>query len=251
MRALINKKGYTFVEIIVSALILSFLIATAVQYHASSKASRGQECYLKAVQTAKSELDKLRALFKFDTDGDFAEFTETSPPPNQVFLYKVNSPTSIDLSSSLYRVYYDDHSSKYSGNSFLKPLGDSSPYAVNGGNTVDSFHTYYEEQFSILTQTDDVDRKTFTYFTYDSGTDQTDSDAASGKVDTALAVIDDMATPSDSSDDLLGNIGWWVENVDDNGYCKKITFALQFWYPGMDRTIDPEVIVLKTTLVRD
>jgi hypothetical protein len=65
-----------------------------------------------------------------------------------------------------------------------------------------------------------------------------------------------MGYPADPEDDLLGNIGWWVENVPDGepditSIGKKITFVLQFWYPGQDWTrYDPEVIVLKTTVVK-
>ena len=252
-----GQKGFTLIEIIIASLILTLIVAAVVQYHTSVGVSKGQQYYLKAVQTARTELEKLRALYEFDADGSFAEFDATVAPPASIFLFKFKTSTEIeypDNNTNIFRVYYKDHSSSYQGTSFLKPLGSAPPYAVNTKNSVKDYHQYYEEQYNILSDDDDTDRKTFTYFTYDTNpTDQTDSIPGSGQIDASVVIIDDMGSPVDPEDDLLGNIGWWVEDVSISGtvYLKKITFALQFWYPGQVETeFDPEVIVLKTTLVK-
>ena len=240
-----NQTGFTFIEIIIASLILTLIVAAVVKYHTSVGASKGQEYYLKAVQAAKSEMDKLRALYELKYDDSTAkEFDETGLPTD-IFLFKFTSSTSIDLPSPIYHVYYSDHG--YS-NEFLKSIG-----AKSGVTDYKLYHQYYEDAY--VTDTDDIDGRTFTYFTNDGNT-ITNTDGANGKVDLSIVVIDDMGSPEDREDDLIGNIGWWVENVpagepNSTAKCKKVTFALQFWYPGQDWTeFDPEVIVIKTTLVK-
>ena len=234
-----EQKGFTLIEVIVASLVLTLIVAAVVQYHTSAGVSKGQQYYLKAVKTATTELDKLRALYelKYD-DSTVTEFDETGLPTD-IFLFKFTSSTSIDLPSPIYHVYYSDHG--YSGE-FLKSIG--------ANNTVKDYHQYYEANY--VTDTDDIDGRTFTYLT-DDGNTVTGTNGANGQVDASIVVIDDMGSPEDREDDLIGNIGWWVEDVSISGtvYLKKITFALQFWYPGQDETeFDPEVIVLKTTLVK-
>jgi len=239
-----GQKGFTFIEIIIASLILSLLVAAVVQYHASAGAAKGQVYYLKAVQTAKNELEKLRILYNLDKDGTFDEFKASSGVPTSPFLFKVTGPTTIEVPSPIFRVYYSDHS--YS-NSFLRPMADD--------KEVLDYQVTYKAAFDGFSDTDQVDRRTFTYFTND-GNGTTDSTPGSGQVDASLTVIDDMGDPTNAEDDLIGNIGWWVENVpsdepDDTAKCKKITFVLQFYYPGLEWTKhDPEVIVLKSIFIR-
>ena len=260
-----EQKGFTLIEIIVASLILTLIVAAVVSYHTSAGVSKNQEYYLKAVQTARTELEKLRALYEFDTDGSFAEFddnvTDFGGLPPSIFLFKVGSGGSITLPINygtepdrIFHVYYQDHNTSYQGTPFLKPLGSAPPYAVNTKNSVKNYHQYYGEQYNILSDDDNTDRKTFTYFTHDTNPiDKTDSIPGSGQIDASVVIIDDMGSPVDPGDDLIGNIGWWVEDVAISGtvYLKKVTFALQFWYPGQNwNEYDPEVIVLKTTLVK-
>ncbi len=249
-----KQEGFTFIEVVISSLIMLLLVAAVIHYHSSAGVSKNQEYYLKAVQVARAEMEKLRALFEFDTTGSFAEFTPNGPPPNSIFLFKYTSPTAIELPSPLFHVYYRHHGYN---EEFLRPLGDSPPYDVNAKNSVRHYHEYYEEQYDAFNITpsdeDKKDKRTFTYYTWDtSPTDQTHSDPNNGKVDTSIVVIGDMGSPEKPDDDLLGNIGWWVENASDMGpgpRVKKITFVLQFWYPGQEKGVDPEVIVLKSTVV--
>jgi len=236
----LRQDGFTFIEIIMASLILTLIVAAVVQYHSTSGASRGQEYYLKAVQVARAEMEKLRALFELNPD--ISEFndnvTASGGLPSSLFLFKFIGPTNISFPAPLFHVYYNDHTF---GSVFLKSL--------NANNTVKDYHSYYVSTFNSFSETDDIDKRTFTYFTDDGDTD-TDSNV-NGQIDASIAVIDDMGDPADPADDLLGNIGWWVEDVDTAGDCKRITFVLQFWYPGQDWTrFDPEVIVLKTTVVR-
>ena len=238
-----RQEGFTFIEIIMASLVLALMVAAVVQYHATSGASRGQEYYLKAVQAARAEMEKLRAVFALDPTSP--EFQDTGSPPDKIFLFKFNSNgTTIKLPvnpttepNRIFRVYYNDHTFS---NVLLKSLGSN--------NTVKAYHSEYETAFNSFSSSDEIDKRTFTYFT-DDGNTTTDSNV-NGQIDASIAVIDDMGSPDSPEDDLLGNIGWWVEDVDPAGYCKKITFVLQFWYPGQDLTkFDPEVIVLKTTFV--
>jgi len=248
----VRQDGFTFIEIIMASLILTLIVAAVVQYHSISGASRGQEYYLKAVQVARSEMEKLRALFEFDSDPNnpFPEFIDNVTAygglPNVIFLFKFNSDgATIKLPinpttepNRIFHVYYNDHTFS---NMFLKSLGPN--------NTVKDYHSDYITAFNSFSDNDDIDKRTFTYFTDDGDTD-TDSNV-NGQIDASIAVIDDMGNPADPEDDLLGNIGWWVEDVDTAGDCKRITFVLQFWYPGQDWTrFDPEVIVLKTTVLK-
>ena len=245
MDHLSGQKGFTFIEIIIASLILCLLVAAVVQYHASAGAAKGQVYYLKAVQTAKNELEKLRDLYNLDKDGTFGEFKKSSGvPTGSPYLFRFTGPTTIEVPAHIYHVYYSDHG--YS-DSFLRPMS-------NDRDVLD-YRATYKAAFDGFSDTDQVDRRTFTYFTND-GNETTDSSPGSGQVDASIAVIDDMGDPTNAEDDLIGNIGWWVENVpsgeqDSKARCKKITFVLQFWYPGQDwREQDPEVIVLKSTFVR-
>lgn len=250
-----GKKGFTFIEVIIASMILMLLVGAVVHYHSSAGASKGQEYYLKAVQVARAELDKLKALFEFTT-GSFDEFVDNVTAggglPADIYLFRYTGETTIEVPNPIFKVYYKDHNSIDPGNEFLKKLGDSPPYAVNTKNSVQDYHQYYEERYNLLSDDDYTDCKTFTYFTDDLDPSTTDEGSPDPKVDASIVVIDDMGSPEDPEDDLLGNIGWWVENVDPpNNNCKKITFVLQFWYPGQSFLIDPEVIVLKTTLVKN
>jgi prepilin-type N-terminal cleavage/methylation domain-containing protein len=234
-----GQNGFTLIEIIVASLILTLIVAAVVKYHTSVGVTKGQQYYLKAVQTARNELEKLRALYELKSG--VSEFYSTGSPPNKIFLFKFVNKNAITTPSPIFRVYYDD-----SGvTEFLKSIG-----AVN---SVKSYRQYYKNNY--VTDTDKIDGKTFTYLTDDNNT-ITNTDGANGKVDASIVIIDDMGSPLDLQDDLIGNIGWWVTNVPEGepnstAMCKKITFALQFWYPGQDWTeFDPEVVVLKTTMVK-
>ena len=245
------QKGFTFIEIIISSLILSLLVAAVVHYHSSAGAAKGQIYYLKAVQIAKNELEKLRILYNLDKDGTFDEFKASSGVPTSPYLFRVTGPTTIEVPSPIFHVYYSDHGFNDINNTFLIQML---------GNEVLSYHTAYKTAFDQILlnpehDPDGEDRRTFTYFTND-GNGTTDSTPGSGQVDASLTVIDDMGDPTNAEDDLIGNIGWWVENVpsdepDSTARCKKITFVLQFYYPGLEWTKhDPEVIVLKSIFVR-
>ncbi|MBN2125275.1 MAG: prepilin-type N-terminal cleavage/methylation domain-containing protein [Deltaproteobacteria bacterium] len=237
----IGQKGFTLIEVIVSSLILTLIVMAVIQYHASSGASKGQQYYLKAVDTARAELEKLNAFKSLQPEA--SEFKETGPPPNEIFLFKFVDSTEIEVPSPIFRVYYDDHG--YS-NEFLRRM--------EGCNTVKEYRNCYITAFKVIgfLDTDTVDRKTFTYFTYNLGDTTTDFNTSQGQVDASIVVIDDMGTPGDPEDDLIGNIGWWVEDAvhySGTTIFKNVTFALQFWYPGQDWTrFDPEVIVLKGTI---
>ena len=248
-----RQEGFTFVEVVISCMIMMLLVAAVMHYHASAGAPKNQAYYLKAVQVAKAELEKLRALSEFDTVSSFAEFTANGSAPNNIFLFRFTSPTSIELPNPIFRVYYADHRSNYDGTPFLKPLGSDPPYGVNMKNSVKDYQEYYQEQYNELKDDDNRDRKSYTYYTWDTHpTHQTDSDPINAKADASIVVIDDMGSPDKPDDDLLGHIGWWVEDASSEGpgqKVKKITFVLQFWYPGQKMTADPEVIVLKSTIV--
>lgn len=236
-----GERGFTFIEIIVASLIMMLIVAAVLQYHATTGVSKGQQYYLKAVQTAHAEMDKLRVLYVLDPDG--SEFADTGAPPADIFLFRFTDSTTIEVPSPLFRVYYGEHGS---ADEMLRSIGDN--------NGVKNYADYYATAFEAVgfEDTDTLDRKTFAYFT-DDGNTVTDSNPGGAELDASMAVIDDMGSPTDPEDDLLGNMGWWVEDValPDTVNLKKVTFAFQFWYPGQDRTkVDPEVIVLKTTLVK-
>lgn len=255
MPNLSTQKGFTFIEVIISALILTLLVAAIVQYHSSAGAAKSQVYYLKAVQIAKSELEKLRVLYNLDKDGTFSEFSanvnQTQLLPSDLFLFKPGGGSAITLPidygtepERIFHVYYSDHG--YT-DSFLK--------SMTNDKDVSDYPATYKAAFDGFSDTDLLDRRTFTYYT-DDGDTTTDAVPASGQIDAAITVIDDMGDPTSAEDDLIGNIGWWVENVpsdepDDTARCKKITLVLQFWYPGLDWTEnDPEVIVLKSTFIK-
>jgi type II secretory pathway pseudopilin PulG len=238
-----GQKGFTLVEVIVAGLILIFLVAALLHYHGSSSAAKNQEHYLKAVQVARAELDRLRAFY--DLQSGVSEFDQTGPPPADVFLFKFNGTGTLDLPSPTFHVYYGDHGY---GTVLFQSIGNN--------NTVKNYPGYYSSAFP-LADAGVTDYRTFVYFTNDGNT-VTDNNAAQGKVDASIVVIDDMGAPpstvgNEARDDLIGNIGWWVEDIASAGVtvAKKVTLALQFWYPGQEWTsVDPEVIVLKTTLVK-
>ena len=253
MRKISGGKGFTFVEVVVAGLILTLIVAALIQYHASSGAGSNQEYYLKAVQVARGELEKLRVLYELDSG--VSEFADTGPPPPSVFLFKyAGEQEQLDLPAPINQVYYDHHG--YYNNLFrrlgpLKPTDPPDP-TLGAYSGVSKYHEGYEQQFAIFADTDNVDKRSFTYFTYDTGsTYPPHSDYLHGKVDASVAVIDDMGSADDPTDDLLGNLGWWIEDVAVSGTTclKKVTFALQFSYPGENAGQNPEVIVLRTTLV--
>ena len=256
MTKLSNQKGFTLIEIIIASLIMTLIIAAVVKYHSSAGVSKGQEYYLKAVKVARAEMEKLRSLYELDSG--IREFEHTGSPPDDIFLFKYNIETgNLDLPSPLFHVYYDDHG--YSAD-LLKPLGVNGPYQPDEMSGVSFYHHYYCETFNDFSDNDNRDRKTFTYFIHDTNneyppdSDCTPCTSIKCQLDASLAVIDDMGSPYDCEDDLLGNIGWWI--VDDGiisgvTHLKKVTFALQFWYPGQEwMSVDPEVIVIKTTLMK-
>jgi type II secretory pathway pseudopilin PulG len=254
MRIVGGERGFTFIEIIVASLIMMLIVAAVIQYHASSGASRGQQYYLKAVQAARAELDKLRAVYELDSGS--SEFEHTGPPPETIFLFRYNTGSSqLELPTGtpeeLFHVYYSDHGQ---GTTLLKPLGINGPYSPSESSGVSYYGHYYCQTYNDFSDDDSVDRKTFTYFTHDDNPyHPPDYDLVERKIDASIAVIDDMGSPDNCENDLLGNMGWWVEDVAVSGvtHLKKVTFAFQFWYPGQEWTsVDPEVIVLKTTLVK-
>ena len=263
-----RQGGFTFIEVIISCMMLLLLVAAVAQYHASSGASSDQKYYLKAVQVARAELEKLKALFELVHGQSAKEFTAQINPapddratPDDIFLFRFEDDgTSIELpyenqaapdDDDLFRVYYQNHDDTR----FLRALGDSPPYGVNSKNTAVEYHDYYVEAYDAFDlsaeglEADDVDKRLYTYFA-DDNNDTTNASAGAGKIDASVVVIDDMGSPEDPEDDLLGYIGWWVKNIDTPKKNKKVTFVLQFWYPGQNKTIPPECIVIKTTLVQ-
>ena len=102
-----SQKGFTLIEIIIASLILTLIVAAVVHYHTSSGASKGQEYYLKAVQVARAELDKLRALYELKSG--VSEFDSTGPPPDNIFLFKFTDPSGVTIPSPIFHVYYSDH----------------------------------------------------------------------------------------------------------------------------------------------
>ena len=161
-----NEKGFTFIEIIIASLILTFLIAAVLQYHSSAGASKNQEFYLKAVQTARAELNKLAALYEMKSG--ISEFEGTGPPPNVIFLGKYDRVSdTLVLPAKIFKVYYSDHG--YSAN-FLRALGASPPYNPDEISGISRRGTLYCETYQSFDDDDDLrDMKTFTYFIDDLG----------------------------------------------------------------------------------
>jgi hypothetical protein len=238
-----GEKGFTFIEVVISCLIMTLLVAAVIHYHSSAGVSRNQGYYLKAVQVARAELDRLRVFFELEPDA--GEFNSTQPPPDAqsppepICLFTFTDETSIVVPDTIFRVYYESHGY---GTELLQSLG--------ADNSARDYHDSYVSAYSSLSDTDEIDRKAYAYYANPDDDTETDYDEGGGSLDASLVVIDDMESPNDPEDDLLGNIGWWVEDVVGVPDCKRITFALQFWYPGQERTEDPEVIVLKSTFVR-
>jgi len=205
------------------------------------------------VQAARAELEKLRALYEIDSG--CSEFDHTGPPPGHGLHRPSGVGEGIVFEGSegpTYHVYYTDHGAS---ETFLRGLGGSPPYPLLVKSGISKYQEYYCEAYnkSGFQDTDGRDRKTFTYFTWDDGPGYPPhSDASNGLVDASLVVIDDMGSPYDCTDDLLGGIGWWIEDVAISGvtYCKKVAFFLAFRYPGQSQGISPEVICLRTTLVK-
>ncbi|MFC1824406.1 hypothetical protein ACFL9T_16985 [Thermodesulfobacteriota bacterium] len=254
-----SQKGYTLVEIVLASMLLVFLVGVVLKYHSIRGASHDQKYYLKAVETAKQELEKLRSLYEIDSG--ITEFENTGVPnaPDGLFLAKVisASPYLDILTPEVFKIYYSDHGQ---GDSFLRPLwgGLVNPDSQNGVTHFGN-RGAYESGFEApgFDSSDTVDKRTFTYFLYDGNTETnfTQNDQNNIKIDLAGTVIDDMGSPEDPMDDLLGMIGWWVEDagvISGVTHLKKITFALQFWYPGQKpiKGDAPEVIILKTTFVK-
>jgi prepilin-type N-terminal cleavage/methylation domain-containing protein len=250
-----GQKGFTLIEVITASLIMVFLVAALLNYHGSSGAAKNQVYYLKAVQVARAELDKLRALY--EVDSGCSEFQHTGPVPAD-FLYRFTGVgeklefSGPDPSKPTYHVYYTPHGTN---ETFLRPLGDSPPYAPLVKSGVSYYQKYYCEAYNKagFEDTDQKDRRTLTYFTYDTAPGYPPhADADHGQVNASLVVIDDMGSPYDCEDDLLGSIGWWIEDVAVSGVtvCKKVAFFLAFRYPGEGTGVNPELVCLKTTLVK-
>ena len=229
--------------------MLMLVVGAIVQYFSTSGASSNQVYDLKAVEVLKSEANKLVAIYISGVTSLSNEFTDNSPLPDNIFLFKYNSSTSkIDLpTSTIFHVYYGD----YNNEGYTIPIGDDST-AVGSKNTIDNYHSYYETAFdnnyTSLSDNEkrDIDLRTFTYCTVDINSSTNVNDTTPFQADVSMVVIDDMGSPVDPEDDLLGYVGWWVEDISG---LKKITLALQYWYPGTDwRSVDPEVIVLETTV---
>lgn len=160
--------------------------------------------------------------------------------PANPYLFRFINTTTIEVPSPIFHIYYNDHG--YSGE-FLRSAG------VN--NQIMDYNASYKTAHDLLADEENLDSRTFDYFINTGTADATDYSVGSAEIDATLVVIDDMSDPQDAGDDLIGNIGWWVEDVDTEGKCKKITLVVQFWYPGLEITKhDPEVIVLKSTFIR-
>lgn len=237
-----GQKGFTLIEVIVASLLLTFLVAALLHYHGSSGVSKNQEYYLKAVQVARAEMERLRAFYELKPTA--TEFDPTGPPPGKFHLFKFINATSLDPPPSpIFHVYYADHG-----------YGDQLFRSIGNNNKVKEYPVYYKAAYEAFNPIDPdmTDKRTFIYFTND-GNMTTDYNASQGQADASILIIDDLGSPADPGDDLLGNIGWWVEDIAVSGtvYAKRVTMKLQFWYPGQDPTkYDPEVIELKTTLLK-
>ncbi len=236
-----NQQGFTFIEIVISSMIMLLLVTAVIHYHSSAGASKDQVYYLKAVQRASAELEKLRALceLEFDSVSPIAEFANRAPPAGNLYLFKFVSGSVITVLSS-FNTYTDEYAY-----TFGPPKPEGFLKEISSPTTIDKYNQDYETTYKgIQADGDDVDKKRVTYFAnYTTNT---------GPLDISIVVIDDMGSPIEPEDDLLGIIGWWVEDASISGpgaKAKKITFVLQFWHPGQSLTIDPEVIVLKTTMV--
>lgn len=240
-----RQRGFTFIEVIIATMMLMLVVGAILQYFSTSGASRNQVYDLKAVAALKSESEKLEAFFK---KAIYVREFDTTAPPDDIFLFKYDSDSgNIDIPNpNIHRVYYGN----YEANGLT--------ISIDNNNSIDNYHTYYEEEFddryALLdaNQKEIRDLRTYTYCTFEngeSGEPYTDYDINNLEMDVCMVVIDDMGSPNDPEDDLLGYLGWWVEEEGTTSKILIITMALQYWYPGADwKSVDPEVIVLETTV---
>ncbi|GAF70555.1 unnamed protein product, partial [marine sediment metagenome] len=215
LSTIINQEnGFTFIEVIIASLTLLVIISAIAQYHSNTGASNYQIYDLKAVETLKSEAEKLETFFKGDINTNDDEFNTVSPPSN-IFLFKYNTSGNIDVPANIHNVYYKN----YETDGFTISIGDD--------NSIDNYHANYintfNPKYTALTSTQKKfrDLRTYTYCNYDSSEDpsyDTDYNVGSLQIDTCMVVIDDMGSPEEPEDDLLGYIGWWVEDI--NGITK-------------------------------
>ena len=231
-------------------MIMLLLIAAIARYHTTAHVSRGQIYYKKAVQKAWAELEKLKVFFQLQYDPSnpnaVPEFKITGlPSPDELFLFRYNQGQ-MEVPDQIHNLYYNQYTFD---TTFLRAMANK--------NTIKDYHTDYETTYknSASLISDLVDIRTFTYFTYNNGDAVTNYNTSAEQLDTAIVVIDDMVNPSEPEDDLIGYIGWWVENIDNAAFqnnARHVTFALQFWYPGQDMYDQaPEVILLKTLMVKE
>lgn len=242
-----RQEGFTFIEIVISMIILSVLISTIIHYHSSSGASSNQIYDLKAVNVLQSEANKLMAFYEIGSDdGEFEALGVGVSPPDNIFLFKYDPDTGLELPDPIHHVYYEEY------------YDDRITISIGNNNLIEDYHTYYEDAFNTKydnlnpAEKKKTDIRTLTYCTVEAGeSSPRDTDSAPNSVDVSMVVIDDMGSPEDPEDDLLGYIGWWVEDEGDGtNDIKKITLAFQYWYPGVDwKNVDPEVIVLEITII--
>ena len=89
-----RQEGFTFIEIVISMIILSVLISTIIHYHSSSGASSNQIYDLKAVNVLQSEANKLMAFYEIGSDdGEFEALGVGVSPPDNIFLFHGNTMT--------------------------------------------------------------------------------------------------------------------------------------------------------------
>jgi len=235
-----NQSGHTFVEIIVSSIIMLIIVGIILDFQSTANVSTGQIYYLKAVNKAKAELERLRIFFelKYDPNNISYEFAHTGTP-DKIFLFKYNKlSNNLDFPAITNNAYLKDSSLK---NSLIRTLESPSE---DYSDQVDYIYKSYKKTFDSFTiDGQDIDYKDKINFAY------TLDEINSQITNVSLIVIDDMGCPNDSLDDLLGYIGWWVERINNNSI--QITYTLQFWYPGQNwMEFNPEVIVIKTVMTK-
>jgi len=223
-----TQQGFTFIEVMISSMILLMMVAVTIQYHSSSGVHKDQDIYLKAVHKAHAELERLKSYYKnIGPVSNFVDFIENEPPED-LFLFKYDENNLIQYPAQLFHVYTQNDPM------ILRSLGTD--------NIPENYHKNYESIFEnegFDDPNNNSDGKVLVFYTDDGNT-------SANTFDTSLVVIDDFGSPYDPIDDLIGNIGWWVENIGLT--CQRITFVLQFWYPGQPITIDPEIIDIQTIM---